>query len=106
MKSTKPAASFQPIGLGDRVVDRVTGFNGIVVCITTWLNGCVRYGLQAEELTDGKPLDPQYFDAEQVALQQSQAFVCRRQLFKDAPVVAPPGGAAREGAGFRPSAPK
>lgn len=51
------------IKLGARVTDRITGFTGICIARTDWLNGCARYGVQAEELKDGKPIEPEWFDA-------------------------------------------
>lgn len=61
--------SFQPIGLGDRVKDNVTGLEGIVVAITTWLHGCIRLAVQDEKLDkDGKPKEANYFDQTQVKL--------------------------------------
>ncbi len=52
--------------LGAIMRDTVTGFEGVVVNITTWLNGCVRYGLKPRELRDGVPIATQHFDVEQL----------------------------------------
>lgn len=59
--------------LGDLVRDRVTGFAGIVMCRTDWLNGCIRIGVQPRELKDGKPIDALTFDVEQLLLVESGA---------------------------------
>lgn len=57
------------INLGDRVKDQVTGFAGIAVCITEWLNGCARVGVQPETLDkDGKPQETQHFDDQQLTV--------------------------------------
>ena len=56
------------IGLGDIARDTITGFEGVVVAITDWLNGCQRVSIQAAELKDGKPIDSVTFDAEQVCV--------------------------------------
>jgi hypothetical protein len=56
------------IALGDKVKDRVTGFVGIVVAQTKYLNGCVRCGVQSDKLKDGLPTDSQWFDAPQLTL--------------------------------------
>lgn len=45
------------IVLGSKVRDRITGLEGIVLCRTVWLNGCIRVGVQAQELKDGRPVD-------------------------------------------------
>ena len=53
------------IELGDKVRDRITGFLGIAVAITTWLNGCVRAVVQSQQLDkDGEMREPVIFDVE------------------------------------------
>jgi hypothetical protein len=52
--------------LGDQVKDIVTGFSGIVVAKTQWLNGCVRMSVQPRTCKEGKPPDFQQFDMEQL----------------------------------------
>jgi len=54
------------VNLGDKARDKITGFAGIVVAITDWLNGCRRVTIQPQELRDGKPIDTYTFDAEQI----------------------------------------
>ena len=44
----------EDIHLGDRVKDKLTGFSGVVVAITEWLNGCTRMAVQPEKLVEGK----------------------------------------------------
>lgn len=56
------------IELGDIAKDKITGFSGVVTCITTWLNGCIRMNLQPETLKDGKPGDQETFDIQQLEL--------------------------------------
>jgi len=49
------------------VQDQISGFKGIVCCISTWLNGCVRVTLEPEKLSkDGKALDNGTFDEHQL----------------------------------------
>lgn len=63
-----------PVGefpLGVKLRCKVTGFEGIATAVTTWANGCVRYGLQGKAFTkDGeqKVPDNTYFDQEQLEL--------------------------------------
>jgi len=59
---------FQPIGLGDRVKDPITGLTGIVTSVTTWLHGCIRIGVQPETAKESKVPDIQYFDQSQLVL--------------------------------------
>jgi hypothetical protein len=52
---------------GDNVRDVVTGFTGVIMGRTQWLNGCVRYCVQSKVLKDGAPNDFN-FDEEQLEL--------------------------------------
>jgi len=54
------------IKLGDVARDSITGFEGVVIARTEWLFGCVRYSLQPQALHDGKPIESQTFDEEQL----------------------------------------
>ncbi len=56
------------IRLGDRVKDKITGFTGVVTGITTWLNGCVRMGIQGTPLKNGLPLATEWIDEAQLKL--------------------------------------
>lgn len=56
------------INLGDKVKDKVTGMEGIAVCRTEWVYGCVRFGVQSETLHEGKPIDAVYFDEPQLVV--------------------------------------
>lgn len=49
--------------LGDRVKHKISGFTGIVVSVTRYLQGCDRCAVQPEELNkDGAPYEWQSFD--------------------------------------------
>lgn len=55
------------INLGDEAKDKVSGFQGIAVAITLWLNGCRRITLQSQALDkDGKVMDGYTFDEPQL----------------------------------------
>lgn len=64
----------QIIRLGDRVKDRMTGFEGIVTGTHRFLTGCMKVTVQPEGLKDGKPIDSQWFDIQQVKLLKANAF--------------------------------
>ena len=51
---------------GDKVKDKITGFTGIIVRRTQWLNNCNTYGVQPEKLKDGIPQNVQSFDEPQL----------------------------------------
>ena len=36
------------IAKGDRVKDTITGYQGLVVCVADWINGCLRLGVYPE----------------------------------------------------------
>lgn len=54
--------------LGDKARDKISGFTGVVVAMTEWLNGCLRITIQPQELKDGKPIENHTFDAEQIEI--------------------------------------
>ena len=54
--------------LGDEAEDTITGFAGIVVLRSQWLNNCNTYGLQPVALKEGIPQDRQLFDEPQLRL--------------------------------------
>lgn len=62
------------VQLGDRVKDKVTGFCGLVIARTTWLNGCVRIGVQNEKLKEwlGMPQETQWIDELQLIVVKSR----------------------------------
>lgn len=51
------------IKLGDKVRDTITGFKGIAIGCTTWLNGCDRIIVQPQGVNkEGKTFENQSFD--------------------------------------------
>ena len=79
------------IQLGDRVRDRISGFEGIVVGITDWLYQCRRPIVQPSSLTsDGKPTESQSFDEDQLEIVERGAFAPKAP--EPAPVAAKTGG--------------
>ena len=53
--------------LGVELKDRLTGYQGIVVGRTEYLNGCHRYSLQSRQLNkDNKPAEWEAFDEMQL----------------------------------------
>lgn len=57
------------IKLGDKVKDTITGFKGIAVARTIWINGCDRIVIQPEGLNkEGATFDVQTFDEPQVEI--------------------------------------
>ena len=56
---------------GDKVRDKVTGFEGIIKGRTNWMTGCNTYGIQGP-LKDGKILEPEWIDEGQLDLVKQQ----------------------------------
>ena len=56
------------ISLGDTVRCIYTGFTGVVVCISEWINGCIRVGIQSSVLKDHKPLEVEWIDSQQLEI--------------------------------------
>lgn len=54
--------------LGDMMRDTITGFTGVAISKHEYLNGCVRWSLQPKDMKDGKPVESQSFDEEQLEL--------------------------------------
>lgn len=65
------------VQLGDKAKDQVTGFEGICVARTEWLNGCVRVTLQSDKLDkEGKPQEGQTFDEPQLVVTKAKKVQC------------------------------
>ena len=63
------------IRLGDRVRDRITGFEGLVIGITDWLYQCRRPIVQPTKLdNDGKSMASESFDEDQLEVLEAGAF--------------------------------
>jgi heat shock protein HspQ len=63
--ATQPNYRFD---LGDEVKDKITGYRGIVICRTEWLNACRRYYVQPQTLKDGKPIEALTFDEDNLEI--------------------------------------
>lgn len=54
------------ITLGNKYKDSVTGYEGLAVSRTEYINGCTQIGLQARIDKDGKVPKIQFFDEQDV----------------------------------------
>ncbi len=98
--------AFEPIELGDRVEDPVTGYKGIAHAITTWMNGCIRIAVQPETLDkDGKVREDRYFDQGQLRVVKKRVHTPVAMTVSEVPPAAVTrrsnGGPARETSNFR-----
>lgn len=63
------------IELGDRVKDKITGLEGIVVGRTQWIHGCDTISVQPEGLDkESKPIGRTSFDEGQVVITKKRAY--------------------------------
>ena len=56
------------IGLGDHVRDTISGWTGVVVAKSEYLNGCVKYCVEAHELDGGKMMPEYWLDAYRIVV--------------------------------------
>ena len=61
------------IKLGSKVRDTLTGYAGVAVARTEYQYGCARVAIEAATLTEGKPVDPQWFDEQRVEVVEEEA---------------------------------
>lgn len=61
------------VELGDRIKDTITGFEGIAIGVTKWLNDCERWGIQSVALRENIPVETQWFDVNQLVLVEKGA---------------------------------
>ena len=84
------ARPYMKFNLGDKVRDKVTGFVGIAVSRTEWLNKCIRYGVAPPKVNkDGKIDDAQHFDEEQLELVKASVIVVVKDRYTGGPKPAP-----------------
>ncbi|MHC2090404.1 hypothetical protein [Methylobacterium sp. CM6244] len=56
------------IHLGQTVREVITSFEGVVTSRHEYLHGCTRITVQSRELKDGKPIDSETFDEQQLVV--------------------------------------
>ena len=59
--------------LGSLLKEKISGMEGIAVSHTTYLNGCVRYGIRSRDTKDGKPSETHFMDVEELELIEEDA---------------------------------
>ena len=63
------------IKLGNKVRDKVTGYEGIATARVEYLNGCVQYCVKPKVGSDGKMPDPEYIDIQQLEVLSEGAII-------------------------------
>jgi hypothetical protein len=64
------------VELGSEVKDKVTGFRGIAIGRSEFLNGCARIGVQAKVGKDGSVKDAVWFDEPQLEIIVEKKIKC------------------------------
>jgi hypothetical protein len=82
------------IELGDKVKDLVTGYTGIAIARTQWLQGCDRILVQAPVLADSKIPDDRAFD-------EPQLVIVKKGAAKPKAKKAKTGGPQRDASAYR-----
>lgn len=62
----------EPVDLGDRVRDRISGLEGIVTGIATYLYGGPDVRISPESCTDFQPAEPQWMDMRRVEVKNKK----------------------------------
>jgi len=68
----------EEIKLGQKVKDKVTGFIGIAISKVEYLNGCVQFCVKPKVDKDGKCLDGEWFDVDQLTVVSDGVFVKKK----------------------------
>ena len=64
----KKKVDMRTVPLGTKMLDKITGFEGVAIAKTEFLNGCVQYHLKARMDKDGKVREAHSFDCQQLEI--------------------------------------
>jgi len=65
--------------LGKTATDKVTGFKGTITAVVYYLNGCTQYGIVAKVGKDNKVPEVEYFDSQQVEIEEVKLKIARKR---------------------------
>lgn len=60
-------------GLGDLVQCKITGYEGIVTSVTSFVAGCERVAVKSQEMYEGKPIESQLYDSPNLTVVKRRA---------------------------------
>ena len=66
------------INLGDKVRDEITGFEGRVTGVATYISGCVQYSIAPPVDKDGKMSDANWIDEQRLVVVEEKEVIARR----------------------------
>jgi hypothetical protein len=81
---------------GQKVKDRLSGFEGTITCEAIYLNGCIRYYIQPELDGEGHYQESQVIDEEQLELIEKELELIEKEPEKE----------TKKNGGDRPGLPK
>ena len=76
--------------LGDKVTDPITGFTGVIVGITQWMQGCAVASVQPPMGADGKVPESHGFDVTRIVMAEKAAATIEPQRVTGGPQPTPP----------------
>jgi hypothetical protein len=77
---------------GDKVVDRLTGFSGVITAVVDYLNGCIRYQIQPPISEKGEYRESVIIDEQQLdAVVEKQKMLPKEKKKPGGDRPAPPG---------------
>jgi hypothetical protein len=74
------------VKLGQKVRDRVTGYEGIVVCLAYWLNGRIRATVQPPLNSSGLIPSFEGFDVEQLDILDKDSILIKKKSPTNGPM--------------------
>lgn len=82
------------INLGTKVKDKVSGYEGIAICRSVFLNGCIRITVQAPVDKEGKIPADAWFDEQQLEIVDAKSIMMKpkKQLTGGPQTTAVPSG--------------
>lgn len=78
--------------LGKRVKDKISGFKGIAIEKIEYLNGCIQYKIQPRVKENGKFIEGQWFDEQQLTVFKTVEKKKTTKLFKGYSMTGDTGG--------------
>lgn len=71
------------VDLGDEVQNIVTGHKGIVIGISTWLNGCRTVAVKGKMPKDGKVPEPTWYDEIELKVTKKKKLKLSKKVTRD-----------------------
>jgi hypothetical protein len=70
---------------GDKVRDKISGLEGTITCVATYMNGCIRYSIQPGLDGDGHYQESEVIDEQQLEIIKPEKAKKKKPLGGDRP---------------------